>query len=390
MNIYKRYENELLESVIPFWMTNCVDYDFGGYFTSLDRDGSVYDTEKYMWMQWRIVYMFSELYKSKYSRSEYLDIALNGYDFLSKNGKDENGYYYFALNRRGVPSIAPYSIYSNCFAAMGAASLYKATNEEKYRNEAIADVEKYIERIKNPKGKWSKSLSGKEEYLEFGHYMMFINLGILMKDTLGIERFDKRVDEYIDLILEKFWSEKYGVIFENIKGTGETDLSSCAGRHINPGHGLEAMWFILSYAEKTNNKVLINKVSNIIIQILEFGWDKEYGGLFYFMDVLGKPKIELEWDMKLWWVHNEAGIASLYGYYLTGEKRFWDWFIKIDKWSWEHFPDREYGEWFGYLNRYGKPTHLLKGSKWKTFFHLPRYLLVVMELLEKIDDKGQR
>ena len=41
-----RYEQELLESVAPFWEKNCVDREFGGYFTSLDRDGSVYDTEK--------------------------------------------------------------------------------------------------------------------------------------------------------------------------------------------------------------------------------------------------------------------------------------------------------------------------------------------------------
>lgn len=45
----QRYENELIDNVIPFWETHCVDQEYGGYFTSLDRDGSVYDTEKYMW-----------------------------------------------------------------------------------------------------------------------------------------------------------------------------------------------------------------------------------------------------------------------------------------------------------------------------------------------------
>ena len=59
-----RYEKELVDNVIPFWQNNCVDKEQGGYFTMLDRDGSVYDTTKYMWMQWRIVYLFSLLRNS--------------------------------------------------------------------------------------------------------------------------------------------------------------------------------------------------------------------------------------------------------------------------------------------------------------------------------------
>ena len=108
-----RYEKELLESVAPFWEKNCVDREFGGYFTSLDQDGSVYDTEKYMWMQWRIVYMFATLYMTEYRKENWLDIARQGYDFLTKHGKSEDGSYYFALNRRGEPSMAPYSIFSD-------------------------------------------------------------------------------------------------------------------------------------------------------------------------------------------------------------------------------------------------------------------------------------
>jgi len=103
-----RYENELLESVVPFWEKNCIDRKYGGYFTFLDRDGSVYDTEKFMWMQWRIVYMFATLYMTEYRKDKWLDIARQGYDFLVKHGKSEDGSYYFALNRKGRPSVAPY------------------------------------------------------------------------------------------------------------------------------------------------------------------------------------------------------------------------------------------------------------------------------------------
>lgn len=86
--VIERYENELTRNVIPFWVKNCVDREYGGYFTMLDRDGSVYDTTKYMWMQWRIVYMFAELYRGRCGEGhpEYLEIARQGFDFLFEHG----------------------------------------------------------------------------------------------------------------------------------------------------------------------------------------------------------------------------------------------------------------------------------------------------------------
>ena len=108
--VIERYENELTRNVIPFWVKNCVDREYGGYFTMLDRDGSVYDTTKYMWMQWRIVYMFAELYRRRCGEGhpEYLEIARQGFDFLFEHGRTGDGSYYFALNREGVPAMAPY------------------------------------------------------------------------------------------------------------------------------------------------------------------------------------------------------------------------------------------------------------------------------------------
>ena len=390
MNLNKtivRYENELLESVIPFWERNCVDKEFGGYFTCLDRDGSVYDTEKYMWMQWRIVYMFATLYTSEYGKKEWLDIAGKGYDYLVRNGKSEDGSYYFALNRSGKPSMAPYSIFSDCFAAMGAAAMFKATGERKYRVEANSAMMTYISRMSNPKGRWEKSLPGKKKRLSLASYMILANLGSVMKENLGTKDYDADTRRAVNTVMEKFWNEKYQLIFENINPDGSIDLDSCDGRMINPGHGLESMWFVLQYAEENNDKELISKACRAVSGQYKFGLDRKFGGIYYFMDVLGKPNIELQWDMKLWWPHNEAVIAALYAYRLNGKKKeFLEMFSSIDSWAWEHFRDKKHGEWYAYLNRSGQPTHYLKGGKWKTFFHLPRSLLVCLKQMKKIQE----
>ena len=368
-----RYENELTQDVIPFWQKNCVDEQFGGYFTMLDR-------------QWRIVYMFAELYRSRFGagNEEYLKIARDGFDFLYKHGRTEDGSYYFALNRQGVPSMAQYSIFSDCFAAMGAAALFAATGEERYRAEARSAMRSYIRRLDNPKGRWNKLLEGTPKRLSLGSYMILANLGCVMKECLGSDEFDGETDRAVRTVMKLFHNPELKVLFENVNPDGTFDLESCEGRFVNPGHGLESMWFVLQYAERINDKELIRQACDYVDELFHFGTDPVYGGIFYFMDALGKPHLELQHDMKLWWPHNEAIIAALFAYKLSGEERFLEHFKTIDQWAWSHFPDPEYGEWFAYLDRRGEPNNMLKGGKWKTFFHLPRCLMKSSTLMREI------
>lgn len=384
----ERYEKELIDSVIPFWEEHCVDKEFGGYFTSLDRDGSVYDTEKYMWMQWRIVYMFATFYASSYRQERWLDIAKQGFDFLTEHGKSADGTYYFALNRQGEPTMAPSNIFSDCFAAMGAAALYKATGDARYKAEADSAMHNYIRRMDNPKGRWEKAQPAKAKRLSHGHFMILANLCSVMKDCLGTDEYEADCRRAVGTVLEKFWSDEHQVLFENVNPDGTFDLTSCEGRFINPGHGLESMWFVMNYAERIGDQAMIRKAADIVKALLTFGKDKEYGGIYYFMDVLNKPHLELQWDMKLWWPHNEAILATLFAYRLTGETYYLDQFKEIDQWAWAHFKDPEYPEWFAYLNRRGEPTHMLKGGKWKTMFHLPRCLFVALDQMRRIRENA--
>ena len=387
----KRYETELLESVVPFWENHCVDTEYGGYHTMLDRGGSVYDTEKFMWMQWRVVYMFAILAESGYGttskRSKWLEIAEKGFDFLTKNGKDENGNYYFALSRSGEPAVAPYNIYSECFAAMGSAALCKATGGERFRSEAFDCIRKYLARMHDSKGHWNKEMSGRPARLAFGHFMILANLADEIGRFLETDEFKEDVKRAVETVDATFWNEDLGVMFESVNIDGFFDMETSIGRHVIPGHGLEALWFLMRYADENGDERLAWNCAERVKRTLEFGWDGEHGGLYYFMDALGKPHFELQSDMKLWWVHNEAMIAALYGYKLSGDSELLDWFWRLDEWSWRRFPDPEHGEWFGYLHRSGDLANMLKGGRWKTFFHLPRFLLVSLSLLDDLATK---
>jgi len=80
--------------------------------------------------------------------------------------------------------------------------------------------------------------------------------------------------------------------------------------------------------------------------------------------------------MKLWWPHTEALYAVILAAMLTKDAKWQSWLEKLDKYTWEHFPDPACGEWFGYCDRQGNSTHTCKGGNYKGFFHVPRFLMM--------------
>ena len=375
-----RYESELLDSVVPFWTRSCIDNEDGGYYSFLDRHGDVYDTEKHMWSQWRIVYMFATLFKSEYSRPEWLNIAKHGFDFLVKNGEKDDGSYYFTLDKKGRPNLAehtPFSIYSESFAAIGSAALYAATGEEQHRIKAESAYHIFKKNIQNQPSIDSK-LTGRKPRKSLGHHMILCNTAFVLNECFNSSKYDEDIASAIEDIFT-FWNDDVEMMFENINPNGSFDLDSCDGRLINPGHALEAMWFGMQYAEKKKDRHLIADICELTGKILAYGWDEEFGGIYYFKDALSKPLREPKTCLKVWWGQNEAAIGALYAYKLSGDKAFLDWFRKIEEWSWKNFRDPECGEWFGYVDRTGNVCHEFKSNGWKTFFHVPRYLFICIK-----------
>ena len=196
---------------------------------------------------------------------------------------------------------------------------------------------------------------------------------------------EKTIQTVISEILDEFYDEDIGLILENINSDG-TFSDTFEGRLLIPGHAIEGMWFLMDLGVRTGQSDIIKKAVKITLDTLEYAWDKEYGGIFYFMDVKGHPTQQLEWDQKLWWVHIETLISLLKGYHLTGDRKCWSWFEKIHEYTWSRYPDPEYGEWYGYLNRRGEILLPLKGGKWKGCFHVPRGLFQCWQTLERINN----
>ncbi|GAB1474805.1 AGE family epimerase/isomerase [Bacteroidota bacterium] len=378
-----QYRDELLNNILPFWLENSQDREFGGYFTCLDREGKVYDTDKFIWLQGRQVWLFSMMYNRVEKRKEWLDCAIQGAEFLKRYGHDGNLNWYFSLTREGKPLVQPYNIFSYTFATMAFAQLSIATGSEEYATIAKKTFDNIISKQDNPKGIWNKSYPGTRELKGFSLPMILCNLALEIEHLVDKSLIDKTIETCLDEVLNHFYREDLGLILENVTTDGQFS-DSFEGRVINPGHSLEAMWFIMDLGVKLGREDIIQKAVEIALKTIEFGWDKQYGGIFYFMDVKGYPTQQLEWDQKLWWVHVESMITMLKGYQLTGSQESLAWFEKLHNYTWDRFKDKEFGEWFGYLDRRGDVLLNLKGGKWKGCFHVPRALYQCWNILDKL------
>lgn len=211
--------------------------------------------------------------------------------------------------------------------------------------------------------------------------MILCNLSIEMEHLLGSQRVDAMIPSLVNEVMSVFYKEELGLVVEHVAADGSLS-DSFEGRLLNPGHAIEAMWFLMDLGKRLQDRALIEKAVAIMLNTLEYGWDAAYDGIFYFLDRKGHPPQQLEWDQKLWWVHVEALVALAKGFALTGDERCAKWFERVHDYTWNHFRDREHGEWFGYLNRRGEVLLQAKGGKWKGCFHVPRALYQVWKTFQ--------
>ena len=380
---YRRlYFGELMESVVPFWLAHSLDREYGGYLHCLERDGTPFDTDKFLWMQAREVWMWATLYNDVEPRPEFLEAARLGAEFLQRQGWDENGRMPFALERDGTPFIKPRDIFSECFLAIGMAAYATASGEAWAETMSRRAYDLYLSLADLPETHDGSTYPNVRPALSHGVSFIKVAMSQELRRHYQDDRFEPVIESAIDTIMSKHVQPAQEALFEYVTPSGRA-IPGPMGRQLCPGHGVESMGFILQEAARCGDQALVDRACAVILWALDAGWDGEYGGLLYFVDAERPQNRKLEGDMKLWWVHSEALVATLLAYELSGREVFWDWFEKVHRWAWDRFRDPTHGEWYGYLHRDGTVALTLKGSMWKGFFHLPRALMQVQGMLRE-------
>jgi len=378
------YRDGLLEDTLPFWIDHCVDRERGGFMFCLDRDGSLLDTDKGMWQQGRFTWMLSTLYTTIGPRKEWLELAAHGMAFMRRHGFDDDGRMWFHVTRDGRPVRKRRYIFTEAFAAAAFGAYAKASGDDRARREAAALFELIVRYLETPGLIPPKIETATRPTKGLAVPMILLSTAQTLRDTLDDPSYEEWIDRSVDEIEKDFMKPELEAVLETV-GPGGEIIDHFDGRMLNPGHAIEAAWFILHEArERRNDERLIRIGTTILDWMWRRGWDDEYGGILYYVDVKGLPVQEYWQDMKFWWPQNEAIIATLLAWRLTGDRKYAEWHAKIHDWAYAHFPDAAHGEWYGYLHRDGRVSVPLKGNLWKGPFHLPRMQWYCWQLLEEI------
>jgi N-acylglucosamine 2-epimerase len=379
------YRDGLLGDTLPFWTRHAVDRDCGGFMFCLDRDGSILDTDKGMWAHGRFVWLLATLYNTVEPRDEWLELATHGVEFIRRCGFDDDGRMFFSVTRDGLGLRKRRYVFTESFACIALAAYAKASGDGRAADEARGLWRLFRKYMTTPGLIPPKTNAQNRPAKSMGGPMITIATAQVLRDTLGGDEYDGVIDECIDEIRRDFLKPDLQAAMETVSPDGAI-INHFDGRTLNPGHAIECAWFIMHEGKHRGDTELIGLGATILDWMWARGWDAEYGGILYFRDLYDKPVQEYWHDMKFWWPQNEAIIATLLAYSLTGDEKYSKWHAMIHDWAHKHFADAEHGEWYGYLHRDGRVSVPLKGNIWKGPFHLPRMQLYCWRLLASLSD----
>ena len=384
---------EELKRSVDFWLEHGMDHVHGGIYTCLDRRGEVYSTDKSVWMQGRCAWTFAYLCHVYGVREEWLAASRSCLEFMEKYciNRAAGNRMYFTVTEDGKPLRQRRYCFSEGFYVLANAEYYGVTGEREHLERARRAYELIWQLnnglIKDPAGMGPKTIPETRSGRALADPMIYLNITSVMRrcDPEHREVYDARAKQCVETIFRYHHKPELKCTLETVGMNGEFWSDISAGRFVNPGHDIECSWFLMEEAKYEDDPELRAKAMEVFDMAIERGWDKEYGGLLYFVDCMGFPPEAYEHDMKLWWPHNEILIASLMMYRDSGDEKYLDWFYKTVDYCKTYFADPEYGEWYGYLRRDGKPTEpACKGCTFKGPFHVPRSLIMADQLIGQI------
>ena len=377
------YRDGLLNDTLPFWLPRALDREHGGYFTCFDRDGSLLQTDKPIWFQGRFAWLLAMLFDTVERRPEWLEAARHGIDFLRRHGFDRDGRMFFSVTRQGEPLRKRRYLFSEAFAAIALAAYGRAADDEPSRREALELFRLILRNHRTPGLLPEKVISSTRTQKGLAMPMILLVTAQELRKSVADPLPGEVIEQSVDEIERHFWKPELGCMLETVGPVGEFH-DTLDGRLMCPGHSIEAAWFILEEARLRNGDPrLVRLGCDILDASLRIGWDGDHGGIFYYRDAKGRSPTEYWHDMKFWWPHNEAIIATLLAWLLTNDARYGRWHEMVHDWAYAHFPDPLHGEWYGYLHRDGTVSTPVKGTMWKGPFHLPRMQWYCWQRLEE-------
>ncbi len=349
----------------------------------MNRDGSRMDSTKSVWFQGRFAFICAYAYNHIEKNEAWLAAAKCTLDFIEAHCFDTDGHMFFEVTAEGTPLRKRRYVFSESFAVIAMSEYALASGDHTYAVKALELFKRMQYFLETPgilPPKYLDTLPMKGHSIT----MILINVASRIREAVADESLDRQIDESIEQLRNDFIHPEFKALLETVGPHGEF-IDSNLGRTINPGHCIETAWFLLEEAKHRHwDKEITELGLTILDWSWEWGWDKEFGGIINFVDCKNLPAQDYSQDMKFWWPQTETIIATLYAYLASGDEKYLAMHKQVSDWTYAHFPDKEYGEWFGYLHRDGTPAQKAKGNLFKGPFHIPRMMVKSYVLCHEI------
>ena len=371
------------DSCAAFWLQTW-DNGTGGFYTNVDRDGSLltsWGNNKNMLTQSRNAYGLTRAFMLT-GDTVYLAAARSALQWMYEKAWDPvYGGWYEEIGASGHPvdRKAEKTAFYQHYALLGIAAYYEATRDtlalswlesgyahlERVFWDDRSSLEGYYDRTdyrgENPAGK------------SFNATVDAITTHLLSLYTLTEDpRYRTRLEELARQIHQHLVGSMSGQAIGFVEKF-DSDWNENTGETLTlMGHVLKAGWCLSRIHQLFPDTALVSSAAVLIEDVWRSGYDHSYGGPFKdYNRVTGDMQL---WGLpdpaKAWWQMEQAIVAGLELYDITGE----DWYLQmadetIDFYM-RHFVDHTYGEVFAdRTHSGGLAWNEAKGSGGKAGYH---------------------
>jgi mannobiose 2-epimerase len=386
---YKSEAQAELHQILQFWANHAVDNINDGFYGQINENNEVSSiAPKGSVLNSRILWTFSAAYNQTH-HLEYLELAERAYDYLTAHFIDKKyGGLYWTVDYLGNPLNTKKQIYATAFAIYALSEYHKINKLKEAKIGAMQlfqDIEKhsfeskhtgYIDaftrdwneihdmRLSEKDSNEKKTMNTHLHILE-----AYTNLYGIWQDNTLKEKIIFLIKDFTDHIINSL-NHHLILFFDEYWNPKSTIISF--------GHDIEASWLLQEAAEAIKDKVIIDQIKQLSLQITDAVIDgvDEDGGLWNEKE--GNSFIK----EKHWWPQAEAMVGFLNAFQNSGNEKY----FRLSYKSWQFI--RQYikspdGEWYWGI----KPDHTImkgqdKAGLWKCPYHNSRACLEIMKRIK--------